>query len=197
MWQRAQKRWSALVAAPRSRIALQMRAHLGEDHWQAFVRHAENKWKTQFLRAFEPSTHVLACAGPIEGGPCPYQFSIYTHSIAAESQLQYLHLDHTHDLSNVCAVWRQAVPQFPQSWHEDIDGDRLCHMLFRMRATERGEPSRLHFRCGEAHGGLYPGRRFCHASSAHSITIDAIILRSVSTHSCCGCPAETRAWHSM
>jgi len=84
MWQRAQKRWSALVAAPRSRIALQMRAHLGEDHWQAFVRHAENnKWKTQFLRALEPSTRVLVCAGPIEGGPCPYcYFSICTHSIA-------------------------------------------------------------------------------------------------------------------
>jgi hypothetical protein len=71
---RGQQRRSALVSARTSRIARAMREHLGKARWRSFVAYAEAHYKEQFVSAFEPDSGVIACAGPIEGGPCPRVF---------------------------------------------------------------------------------------------------------------------------
>jgi len=42
---RAAPRWSALVSAPGSRLARQMRPHLGTELWDEFVEHVNQHYK--------------------------------------------------------------------------------------------------------------------------------------------------------
>ena len=61
---RGAQRWSALVSAPGSRLAQQMRPHLGTELWDKLaIRHYKAGW----LRAFAPKSGVLRCAGTLDG----------------------------------------------------------------------------------------------------------------------------------
>jgi hypothetical protein len=50
--------------------------------------------------------------------------------------LQSLHLDHTHDVGNVCSVWRASVPKGGRRWSAGIDRARLCRMLLGVTAAD-------------------------------------------------------------
>ena len=65
---RGAQRWSALVTAPTSRLARQMRPHLGAELWDEFVEHANRHYKAGWLRAFAPATGVLRCVGTLDDG---------------------------------------------------------------------------------------------------------------------------------
>ena len=159
---RGQQRWSALLSARTSRISRSMRAHLGEKRWRAFVAYANAYYKEQFVSAFEPISGVISCAGPIEGGPCPRAFQVRLDDPSALELLQSMHLDHTHDLDNVCTVWRNSTPSDARKWCDGVDPHRLCRMLFCVTAAK---PC-LHFRCGWSRSGRTVSR-FCHSSRAH------------------------------
>ena len=163
---RGQQRWSALVSASTSRIARVMRGHLGAASWRAFVAHASAHYKEQFVRAFEPSSGVIACAGPIDGGRCPRAFKVRLDDPGACELMQSMHLDHTHDIDNVCSVWRASTPRGAREWSVGVDPDRLCRLLFGVSARDGLEPC-LHFRCGSSRAGRGESARFCHSSRAH------------------------------
>jgi hypothetical protein len=159
---RGQQRWSALVSARTSRISRSMRAHLGERRWRAFVAYADAHYKKQFVNALEPTSGVICCAGPIEGGLCPGAFQVRLDDPRALELLQSMHLEHAHDLDNVCAVWRNSTPSNARKWCDGVDPDRLCRMLFCVTAAK---PC-LHFRCGWSRSGRIVSR-FCHSPRAH------------------------------
>ena len=50
---RGKQRWSALVSAPTSRLAANMRPRLGEALWADFVAHANAHYKEAFVNAFD------------------------------------------------------------------------------------------------------------------------------------------------
>ena len=54
-----------------------------------------------------------------------------------EELLQSMHLDHTHDIDNVCAVWRDSVPRDARTWSVGIDHERLCRMLFGVTSANQ------------------------------------------------------------
>ena len=56
--------------APGSRLARQMRPHLGTELWDEFVAHANRHYKARWLRAFTPASGVLRCVGALDGAPC-------------------------------------------------------------------------------------------------------------------------------
>eukprot|EP00962_Isochrysis_galbana_P018394 scaffold5311_cov120-Isochrysis_galbana.AAC.3 len=92
---RAEQRWSALVSAPPSRLARQMRPFLGEELWEQFVVHDVSNYKRVFVRAFSPSTNVLRCVGTVEGRPCSPKFQVDLREAAfVRSHIGFLHLDH-------------------------------------------------------------------------------------------------------
>ena len=121
---RGHQRWSALVSAPTSRIARAMREHVGKARWRSFVAYAEAHYREQFVSAFEPDSGVIACAGPIEGGPCPRAFEVCVDDPGACELLQSLHLDHSHDVGKLCSVWRASVPTGARRWSAGIDRAR-------------------------------------------------------------------------
>ena len=49
------------------------------------------------------------------------------------TKLEDLHIDHTYDLNLICTTWLSLLPQRPVSWHDNVDVEILCHMLFRHR----------------------------------------------------------------
>ena len=162
---RGQQRWSALVSARTSRIARYMLKHLGATHWRAFVAYANAHYKNQFVAAFEPSSGFIACAGPLDGRPCPRAFKVHVEDWRAYHLLESLHLDHKHDLDNVCAVWRASVPGDAARWDQGIDRRLLCQMLFGVRARDDLEAC-LHFRCGSSRRDRHT-LQYCHTSNAH------------------------------
>mmetsp|Transcript_29340 Transcript_29340/g.73674 ORF Transcript_29340/g.73674 Transcript_29340/m.73674 type:complete len:180 (-) Transcript_29340:235-774(-) len=166
---RGQQRWSALVSASTSRIARSMRAHLGEVRWRAFVAHVNKHYKEQFVRAFEPTSGVIACAGPIEDGPCPRAFEVRVEDPRARELLQLMHLDHTHDIDNVCSVWRASSPRArgAREWSVGVEPERLCRLLFGVTASSSGLEPCLHFRCGSSRAGRGVVERSCHSPRAH------------------------------
>lgn len=72
------------------------------------------------MRAFEPSSGVIACQGPVEGGPCPRAFVVRVDDPSAQELMQSMHLDHTlsvtHDVGNICSVWRASIPPNSRDW---------------------------------------------------------------------------------
>ena len=105
---RAQKRWSALVGAPNSRIARHMRPMLGEQCWAAFVAHANSQYQRAFISAFE--CDLLCCMGGRDGHPCPHRFTVDMTSPSAFLTLEQLHLDHEQDVRVTCDMWQRALP---------------------------------------------------------------------------------------
>ena len=55
------------MSAPGSRLARQMRPHLGAALWGEFVAHASRHYKARWLRAFAPASGVLRCVGALDG----------------------------------------------------------------------------------------------------------------------------------
>ena len=60
------------MSAPGSRLARQMRPHLGAALWGEFVAHANRHYKARWLRAFTPASGVLRCVGALDGAPCAH-----------------------------------------------------------------------------------------------------------------------------
>jgi hypothetical protein len=81
--------------------------------------------------------------------------------------LESLHLDHTHDVGNVCSVWRASVQKGARGWSAGIDRALLCLMLFGVTG-EDGLEQCLHFRCGSSRGaGGHRVARLCNSPRAH------------------------------
>jgi hypothetical protein len=164
---RGQQQWSALVSARTSRIARAMREHLGRARWRSFVAYAVAHYKEQFVSAFDPDSGVIACAGPIEGGPCPRALVARIDDPGAFKLLQSLHLNHSHDVGKLCSVWRASVPTGARRWSAGIDRARPCQMLFGVTASDDLEQC-LHFGCGSSRGAGGPRvARLCHSQRAH------------------------------
>ena len=64
------------MSAPGSRLARQMRPHLGAERWDEFVEHANRHYKAGWLRAFAPASGVLRCVGTLDGAPCPHAAAV-------------------------------------------------------------------------------------------------------------------------
>ena len=156
--QRAQKRWSALVGAPNSRIARHMRPMLGEQCWAAFVAHANSQYQRAFISAFE--CDLLCCMGGRDGHPCPHRFTVDMTSPSAFLTLEQLHLDHEQDVRVTCDMWQRALPLTPCHWDDGVDGGLLCHLLFSMRESEAYGPPGIRFRCGPP--PVHESRESCH-----------------------------------
>ena len=138
---RAQQRWSALL----SRIAKRVR--LGSAQWAAFVAHANARYKPSFVAAFEKPL-CLECVGPVGGSPCGFLVDMMSRT--AFASLNLLHLDHEQDLAVTCDMWNRARPPDSAVWHEGVDRDLLCHLLFGVAPdAARGAPM-LRFRCRSA-----------------------------------------------
>ena len=75
---RASNRWSSLLTKTKSRIGFKcgMRKRLGESNWAAFVKYAEEEYKTDFFRAFTPVSGTVCCSGKLDGSPCPKELSV-------------------------------------------------------------------------------------------------------------------------
>ena len=58
------------MSAPGSRLARQMRPHLGAGLWDEFVAHANRHYKAGWLRAFAPALGVLRYVGTLDDAPC-------------------------------------------------------------------------------------------------------------------------------
>ena len=58
------------MSAPGSRLARQMRPHLGAGLWGEFVAHANRHYKARPGCAFAPASGVLRCVGALDGAPC-------------------------------------------------------------------------------------------------------------------------------
>ena len=60
------------MSAPGSRLARQMRPHLGMELWNEFVEHVNQHHKAGWLRAFAPASGVLRCVGALDGATCTH-----------------------------------------------------------------------------------------------------------------------------
>ena len=129
---------------------------LGEVQWCRFVVYANAYYKDAFVAAFDGP--VLACVGR-GGTPCPRAFRIDL-SVSADA-LRHLHLDHEQDLQVTCDMWKEAWQAgAQQSWHDGVDRDLLCHLLFGVRADPTHGPPMVRFRCGPLFFGSCEG--YCH-----------------------------------
>jgi hypothetical protein len=176
-----------------------MREHLGEVRWRSFAAYAEARYKEQFVSAFEPDSGVIACAGPIEGGPYPRAFVVCVDDPGACELLESLHLDHTHDVGNVYCVWRASVPKGARGWSAGIDRARLYRMLFGVTAAD-GLEQCLHFRCGSSRGaGGHRVARLCHSPRAHYAQSISELRRASARSSDVELPdaAASRCFHEM
>ena len=152
------------MSAPGSRLARQMRPHLGAALWGEFVAHANRHYKARWLRAFAPASGVLRCVGaPLDGAPCAHGALVDLRDGGAGTggewgraerevgaALERLHLDHERPLHATCHRWRAAMPAAPRSWDDGLDGAALCHDPVRGYVRERGARPRVcaRFRCG-------------------------------------------------
>ena len=153
---RGGQRWSSLVSAPTSRVARIMRPVLGEALWCGFVLYANAYYKDAFVAAFDGP--VLACVGRGDQ-PGPRAFHVDL-SVSADG-LRHLHLDHEQDLQVTCDMWKEAWQAGPRrEWHDGIDRDLLCHLLFGVRADPTHGPPMVRFRCGPLFFGSCDG--YCH-----------------------------------
>ena len=82
------------------------------------------------------------------------------HTDDAEGE-RHLHLDHEQDLQVTCDMWKEAWQAGPQqTWHDGVDRDLLCHLLFGVRADPTHGPPMVRFRCGPLFFGSCEG--YCH-----------------------------------
>ena len=101
------------MSAPGSRLARQMRPHLGAERWDEFVEHANRHYKAGWLRAFAPASGVLRCVGTLDGAPWQHGVTLdlrrgVVSACAATSEvLERVHLDHESPLNLTCRWWRE------------------------------------------------------------------------------------------
>ena len=74
---RGKQRWRALIRAPTPCLATSTRAHLGDAHWSAFVRHGPRQQARRYKGATSRARsicaalfgkRILECVGPVCGG---------------------------------------------------------------------------------------------------------------------------------
>ena len=164
---RGKQRWSALVAAPTSRLAKMMRARLGDAAWNDFVSHANEHYKDTYVSAFDAD--VLRCVGTIDGKPCPHAFKVDLADPKAKDKLEFLHLDHEQPVHRSCAWWMSKLPKEPASWDDGLDGAELCHALFGVCDDDMYGACCVRFRCGPRRGGSgarmpFAQHSYCHTS---------------------------------
>ena len=110
------------MSAPGSRLARQMRPHLGAGLWGEFVAHANRHYKARWLRAFAPASGVLRCVGALDGATCAHGALVDLRDGGAGTggewgraerevgaALERLHLDHERPLHATCHRWRAAM----------------------------------------------------------------------------------------
>ena len=146
------------MSAPGSRLAWQMRPHLGAALWGEFVAHANWHYKARWLRAFAPTSGVLRCVGALDGavrargagrsegggwdggweggvrGRCGARAAAPGPRAAAAC--------------DVPPRWRAALRAAPRSWGDGLDGAALCRVLFGVRASAAHGAACVRFRCG-------------------------------------------------
>ena len=152
------------MSAPGSRLARQMRPHLGAERWDEFVEHANRHYKAGWLRAFAPASGVLRCVGTLDGAPCPHAAAVDLRAGAAAGEgtgagtgrvrsereageaLERLE----RPLHETCHRWRTAFSRCstPRSSDDGLDGAALCHDLFGVCASEAHGEACVRFRCG-------------------------------------------------
>ena len=162
---RGKQRWSALVAAPTSRLAGMMRERLGDAAWNAFVAHANEHYKDTYVRAFDAD--VLRCVGTVDGKPCPHAFEVDLAAKEAKAKLEFLHLDHERPVHLTCARWAAQLPKEPASWDDGLDGAELCHALFGVCDDDVHGARCVRFRCGPRRAS---GKRVCFAQHSYCHT---------------------------
>ena len=166
------------MSAPSSRLARQMRPHLGAALWGEFVAHANRHYKARWLRAFAPASGVLRCVGALDGAPCTHAAlvdlragkwdgGVGTAERGVGTALERLHLDHERPLHATCHRWRAAMPAAPRSWDDGRDGAALCHDLFGVCASAAHGAACVRFRCGpprDAEGVVlrFVDHAYCH-----------------------------------
>ena len=80
--------------------------------------------------------------------------------------LANLHLDHKFDLEQVCRAWKQAMPPSLETWHDGVDPEVICHLLFGVLDHPNAEggneiwKAAVSFRCGQSKSR--PQGTFCH-----------------------------------
>ena len=126
--------------------------HLTQYQWNEFKRYAKAYYYDEFLSILQPQDGVLKCVGPIEGGQCPTNMVVDFADTDAMTRLEDLHIDHTYDLNLICTTWLSLLPQRPMSWHDNVDVEILCHMLFRhcplhMVNKNKSFPPGIQLRC--------------------------------------------------
>ena len=147
------------MSAPTSRLAKCMRGRLGASQWSDFVRHANENYKSGFVRAFEQPT--LRCVGTLDGAPCPHAFAVDLAAPDAKGQLAHLHLDHEQPVHLTCAAWAQALPAEPRAWDEGVDRAELCRALFDVGGGA------CRFRCGPKSDAAGRRERFAQRVYCH------------------------------
>ena len=158
---RGAQRWSTLLSARTSRVARVMLPVLGEEEWDSFVDYATARNRAAFLAAFDPPSHTLHCVGTCNGEACRSGFVVDLSSPSSTSKLKHLHLDHEQDLQVTLDMWKNALPLSSlSSWHDGVDKDLLCHLLFGVAEDPAFGPPMLRFRCGPSHLGS--GEGYCH-----------------------------------
>ena len=168
---RGMQRWCRWLTATKSRIGGDkdgLRKRLGEKRWQAFVQYANDHFKSKFVNKF---TSPMSCCGPLGAGvPCPNGGFPVDPRVEAEvdANLATLHLDHARDLTAICEAWKKAMPVQPRTWHDGVDKDLVCQLLFGVEDHARAATSpnpdlwkaNLAFRCGASK--QHRAGSFCH-----------------------------------
>lgn len=157
-----------------------MRKRLGEANWAAFVRYAEMEHKAQFFRALTPASGELCCEGTLDGAPCPKNVRLDLRDVSSSecgAALPGLHMDHTHDVQHICAVWSRALPATPRSWDDGVCGPLVAQLLFGTEdhvlakcSARRVWRRQIFLRCGDVRGGVDKqcADEFCHdVAGAH------------------------------
>ena len=85
-----------------------------------------------------------------------------------EANLATLHLDHARDLVATCTAWKEAMPAKLKTWHDGIEKDLVCQLLFGVEDHARAATSpnpelwkaNVAFRCGASK--KHRAGVFCH-----------------------------------
>ena len=124
-------------------MTLHTRNRLTSSHWDDFKQFAKAYYYDKFLAVLKPQDGLLKCVGPIEGGQCPANMVVDFTDANVLAKLECLHIDHTYDINLICRTWLDLLPQRPVSWHENIDVEVLCHVLFSNRPLYAASKSKL------------------------------------------------------
>lgn len=173
---RATQRFTSFVTATRSRLAdeREMRRFLGESNWFEFCKFSSSRWRQKWKKRFRSE---MKCCGTLKGKPCPYKYGAAPSTQAGLQTLSGLHLDHRIEVAEICKAWKLAVGVSPKTWHEGIDKELLCHLLFGIEEHPRYLSTKndlwkpnLFFRCGNRNDRRRQnGQVFCHDTfSRHS-----------------------------